>query len=157
MMQRTLDREDAKIDRAPVRTAGPIAGAGAPRSCYGVQVLIAGRRKQWRDEVGGQIRRAGYSAISVDSAVDALTVLVLGLPVDVLVTDAELHGSLGLSELAAEARALRPTLGIVVACDSAVRDCADLVPADALLVSRPCEEEAVASSVREMLAARAVS
>ncbi|PND71851.1 histidine kinase, partial [Escherichia coli] len=66
-----------------------MGGTGAPRSCYGVQVLVAGRRKQWRDEINGQIRRAGYSAISVDSAVDALTVLVLGLPVDVLVTDAE--------------------------------------------------------------------
>ncbi|GAA0282903.1 histidine kinase [Methylorubrum aminovorans] len=155
MMQRTQDREDATITQASVRAEGPIGASGAPRSCYGVQVLIAGRRKQWRDEINGQIRRAGYSAITVDSAVDALTVLVLGLPVDVLVTDAELHGSLGLSELAAEARALRPNLGIVVACDSAVRDCADLVPADALLVSSP-NEEAVASSVREALAARAI-
>lgn len=155
MMQRTQDREDATIAEAPGRAEGRIGASGTPRSCYGVQVLIAGRRKQWRDEINGQIRRAGYSAITVDSAVDALTVLVLGLPVDVLVTDAELHGSLGLSELAAEARALRPNLGIVVACDSAVSDCADLVPADALLVSCPNEEEAVASSVREALAARA--
>ncbi|WP_198599121.1 hypothetical protein, partial [Escherichia coli] len=82
-------REQATVDPASVRADGSIGGTGAPRSCYGVQVLVAGRRKQWRDEINGQIRRAGYSAISVDSAVDALTVLVLGLPVDVLVTDAE--------------------------------------------------------------------
>lgn len=156
MMQRNQDRDDTTIDVDPGRVEAGIGGAGAPRSCYGVQVLVAGRRKQWRDEINGQIRRAGYSAISVDSAVDALTVLVLGLPVDVLVTDAELHGSLGISELAAEARALRPNLGIVVACDSAVSDCADLVPADALLVPCPSQEEAGASSVREALAARAV-
>lgn len=155
MMQRTQDREEVTIDLDPVRSDLQVGAVAAPRSCYGVQVLVAGRRKQWRDEINGQIRRAGYSAISVDSAVDALTVLVLGLPVDVLVTDAELHGALGLSELAAEARALRPNLGIVVACDSAVNDCADLVPADALLVSSLGQEEAVASSVREAMAARA--
>lgn len=154
MMQRTQDREEVTIDLDPVRSDLQVGAVAAPRSCYGVQVLVAGRRKQWRDEINGQIRR-GYSAISVDSAVDALTVLVLGLPVDVLVTDAELHGALGLSELAAEARALRPNLGIVVACDSAVNDCADLVPADALLISSLGEEEAVASSVREAMAARA--
>lgn len=155
MMQRKPD-----LDERPIETAAPYAGtegsgSSSPRSCYGVQVLIAGRRKQWRDEVIGQIRRAGYSAITVDSAVDALTVLVLGLPVDVLVTDAELHGSMGFGELAAEARALRPNLGIVVACDTVVEECIDRMPSDTLLVPRPAEEEAVALSVREALAARA--
>ena len=54
---------------------------------YGVQVLIAGRQKHWRDDVAAQIRRAGYATTTVDCGVDAMTVLALGLPVDVLVTD----------------------------------------------------------------------
>ena len=56
------------------RTSDPLA---SPGGCYGVQVLIAGQRKPWRDEVIGQIRRAGFRATSCDSGVDALTVLVL--------------------------------------------------------------------------------
>ncbi|MBD8906131.1 histidine kinase [Methylorubrum zatmanii] len=155
MMQRKQDREEVTFDRGRACASEDLGSAVVARSCYGVQVLIAGRRKQWRDEINGQLRRAGYSATSVDSAVDALTVLVLGLPIDVLVTDAELHGSLGFDQLAAEARALRPNLGIVVACDAAIGDCADLVPPDALMVPYPGSEEAVATTVREALAARA--
>ncbi|WP_455976654.1 histidine kinase [Methylorubrum populi] len=154
MMQRNLNREDGTFDHSGASSRGDLGATAGARSCYGVQVLIAGRRKQWRDEINGQLRRAGYSATSVDSAVDALTVLVLGLPVDVLITDAELHGSLGFGELAAEARALRPNLGIVVACDADLGPCADLVPLDALVVPHPGHEEAVVTTVREALAAR---
>lgn len=155
MMQRKQDRQDLTFDPDRPCAGGTENGVGTQRSCYGVQVLIAGRRKQWRDEINGQIRRAGYSATTVDSAVDALTVLVLGLPVDVLVTDAELHGSLGFGELAAEARALRPNLGIVVAFDPEVGDLAETMPPDTILVPRPGHEEAIVLTVREALAIRA--
>ncbi|MEH3117179.1 MAG: histidine kinase [Methylorubrum populi] len=155
MMQRKQVREEVRLDRDSAGEGGNESLSVATRSCYGVQVLIAGRSKQWRDEINGQIRRAGYSAITVESAVDALTVLVLGLPVDVLVTDAELHGSLGFGELAAEARALRPNLGIVVACDPDIGDGADLMPSNAILVPRPGHEDRIVLTVREALAARA--
>lgn len=89
----------------------------SPGGAYGVQVLIAGRQKHWRDEVSSQIRRAGYSATTVDCGVDAMTVLALGLPVDVLVTDVSLQGELCCQKLVQEARALRPDLRIVFASD----------------------------------------
>lgn len=88
-----------------------------PCGAYGVQVLIAGRQKHWRDEVSSQIRRAGFAATTVDSGIDAMTVLALGLPVDVLVTDVSLQGKLCCLKLAQEARALRPDLRIVFASD----------------------------------------
>jgi CheY-like chemotaxis protein len=91
--------------------------ASSPGGAYGVQVLIAGRQKHWRDEVTSQIRRAGYVATTVDCGVDAMTVLALGLPVDVLVTDVSLQGELCCRKLAQEARALRPDLRIVFASD----------------------------------------
>lgn len=127
-----------------------------PGGCYGVQVLVAGRQKRWRDEVASQIRRAGYQATSCDSAVDALTVLVLGLPVDVLVADVALQGALCCSRLALEARALRPALRIVLA--SELREdmssgAPDLLP-DAILIPRDVRDGAVASTVREALASR---
>jgi hypothetical protein len=89
----------------------------SPCGAYGVQVLIAGRQKHWRDEVSSQIRRAGFAATTVDCGVDAMTVLALGLPVDVLVTDVSLQGKLCCLKLAQEARALRPDLRIVFASD----------------------------------------
>jgi CheY-like chemotaxis protein len=89
----------------------------SPGGAYGVQVLIAGRQKHWRDEVTSQIRRAGYAATTVDCGVDAMTVLALGLPVDVLVTDVSLQGELCCQKLVQEARALRPQLRIVFASD----------------------------------------
>ena len=89
----------------------------SPGGAYGVQVLIAGRQKHWRDEVSSLIRRAGYAATTVDSGVDAMTVLALGLPVDVLVTDVGLRGKLCCQKLVQEARALRPDLRIVFASD----------------------------------------
>lgn len=133
------------------RGTRPLADAASQRSCYGIQVLVAGRRKQWRDEIGAQVRRAGFSATTVDSAIDALTVLVLGLPIDVLVTDADLRGALCCSQLAAEARALRPNLGIVLAGDSIE---SDLVPPDAILLAQGGETD-LARTVRKALAARA--
>jgi len=89
----------------------------SPGGAYGVQVLIAGRQKHWRDEVTSQIRRAGFAATTVDCGIDAMTVLALGLPVDVLVTDVSLPGKLCCQKLALEARALRPDLRIVFASD----------------------------------------
>jgi CheY-like chemotaxis protein len=120
--------------------------------CYGIQVLVAGRRKHWRDEVSAEIRRAGYNITTVDSGVDALTILALGLPMDVLVTDAELLGELCCSRLAIEARALRPNLAIVFAADQ--DDVVDCVP-DALVVPPDAHDGALAGTVSDALHARA--
>jgi hypothetical protein len=130
--------------------SGPSSGGA-----YGVQVLIAGRQKHWREDVAGQIRRAGFSATSCDCGVDALTVLVLGLPVDVLVADVSLEGALCCSQLAIEARALRPGLRIVLASDMAEAgaEAMEHVP-DALIISQDARAETIASTVREALASR---
>nr|WP_183503475.1 histidine kinase [Methylobacterium brachythecii] len=135
-----------------MRDASAPAECEFQAGCYGVQVLVAGRRKLWRDEVSAEIRRAGYNATSVDSGVDALTVLALGLPMDVLVTDAELLGELRCSRLAIEARALRPNLAIVFASDR--EDVVDCVP-HALIVSPDAADGALAGTVREALQTRA--
>lgn len=131
----------------------PTASTGG---AYGVQVLIAGRQKHWRDEIASQIRRAGYAATTVDCGVDAMTVLALGLPVDVLVTDIGLKGELCSTKLALEARALRPDLRIVFASETpraAAPDMAEDGSYDAI-VAQETRSDAVASTVREALANR---
>ncbi|WP_430912044.1 histidine kinase [Methylobacterium sp. sgz302541] len=126
--------------------------------CYGVQVLIAGRRKRWRDEVVGQIRRAGFSTTACDSGVDALTVLALGLPVDVLVIDVSLSGALCCAKVAVEARALRPGLRIVMASDLSQPNLQELAGevADIELIAHAARTGAVAHTVREALSSRGI-
>jgi CheY-like chemotaxis protein len=124
-----------------------------PRGCYRVQVLVAGRNKSWRYGLSSEIRRAGYQVTACDNGVDALAVLVLGLPIDVMVIDCTLQGHLCCARLAVEARALRPSLHIVLTNDSAEslsREVSDLVP-DALIVSESVGADSVAQTVREVL------
>ena len=86
--------------------------------CYRIQVLVVGRHKRWRDEVSAQVRLLGYQVTACDRGVDAMTVLALGLPVDVMVVDSGLQGGLCCAQLAVEARTLRPGLRIVLAGDA---------------------------------------
>ncbi|MBX9931388.1 MAG: histidine kinase [Methylobacterium sp.] len=139
------------------RDISTLGSSSSPGGAYGVQVLIAGRQKHWRDEVACQIRRAGYVATTVDCGIDAMTVLALGLPVDVLVTDVTLQGELCSAKLAVEARALRPDLRIVFArdlTDRAWRETEGLAPRSLFVAPDP-RADAVASTVREALTTRA--
>lgn len=119
-----------------------------------MQVLVVGHHKRWRDEAAAQVHSAGLQATLCDRGVDAMTVLALGLPVDVMIIDAALEGSLCCSRLAVEARALRPNLRIVFASDAMDDDIADLVP-DALTVERNrLSGGEMVGTVRDVLAGR---
>ena len=126
--------------------------------CYRIQVLVVGCQRRWCDAVATQVRTMGFQATACDRGVDAMTVLALGLPVDVLVVDVSLQGSLCCAQLAVEARALRPGLRIVLASDpfdELGRAASEMVP-DAMLVRRDrFRSGMVATTVREALASRA--
>jgi len=126
--------------------------------CYRIQVLVVGRHKRWRDEVAAQVRLLGYQVTACDRGVDAMTVLALGLPVDVMVVDSGLQGGLCCAQLAVEARTLRPGLRIVLAGD-ARDDREPEAPAqipDALWVRHEqLQSGMVATLMREALADRA--
>lgn len=147
----------------PPRAAGKIPlrnragrhdeGGAGHRGTYGVQVLIAGRQKHWRDDMHAQVRRAGFSATIVDSAVDALRFLALGLPADALLTDVDLQGKLGCCKLAQEARAMRPNLAIFFARDLSTDEAA-LAPGDAKILPDGAGLDGVARLVRDALVMR---
>lgn len=103
--------------------------------------------------MAAQIRHSGYQVTTCDNGIDALTILVLGLPVDVLVLDIGLEGTLCCAKFALEARALRPGLRILLAGDRPCeRDAVADLPADAVLVARtPLDGAMVARTVRESL------
>lgn len=129
----------------------------ATGGCYRVQVLVVGHQKSWRDEAAAHVHYAGFQATVCDRGVDAMTVLALGLPVDVLIIETALQGSLCGSRLAVEARALRPNLRIVFVSDPIeVEDgsFADLIP-DALTVERDqLRGDQMVGTVREVLSNR---
>jgi hypothetical protein len=129
----------------------------AARGCYRVQVLVVGCHKQWRDEAAAHVHRVGFQATVCDRGVDAMTVLALGLPVDVLLIEASLGGNLCGSRLAVEARELRPNLHIVFVSDPAEMtgdDIAESIP-DAVTVERDrISGSQVVGTVREVLAGR---
>lgn len=154
-MQSRQEYTGTKTFRDAACVASPVFASSPQRGCYGVQVLVAGRNKRWRDDISAEIRRAGFCATTVDSAVDALTVLVLGIPVDLLVTDADLRGTLDSAQLAAEARALRPNLGIVLACDGRLPGSRDTIQPDVILMPRHGDEMSLAATLREALSLRA--
>ena len=133
------------------RAVGPSARyPSVSGGCYRVQVLVVGHQKSWREEAA-QAHGAGFQATVCDRGVDAMTVLALGLPVDVLVIDAALQGSLGCTELAVEARALRPNLRIVFAGDEGGTD---PIP-DAFTVERDrLAAGEIVGTVRDVLAGR---
>ncbi|WP_457106878.1 histidine kinase [Methylobacterium sp. P5_C11] len=140
---------------ADVETASSTRPKGG---CYRIQVLVVGRNKRWRDEVSAQVRMLGYQVTACDRGVDAMTVLALGLPVDVIVVDTALQGGLCCAQLAVEARALRPALRIILASDpvEAVGPEASARIPDALLVPRDqLQNGMVATMMREALANRA--
>jgi len=115
---------------------------------------VVGRDKRWRDEAAAHVHRVGYQATLCDRGVDAMTVLALGLPVDVLVIDTALQGSLCCSRLAVEVRVLRPNLRIVFASDDTDDGIADMIP-DALTVDRDrLTGGEVVGTVRDVLAGR---
>lgn len=127
-------------------------------SCYRIQVLVVGRHKRWRDEVAAQVRMLGFQVTACDRGVDAMTVLALGLPVDVMVVDTALQGALCCAQLAVEARTLRPGLRIILASDpvDAMGPEASARVPDALLVPRDrLQNGMVATTMRAALASRA--
>ncbi len=129
----------------------------ATGGCYRVQVLVVGHRKIWRDEAAAHVHYAGFQATVCDRGIDAMTVLALGLPVDVLIIDTALQGSLCGNRLALEARALRPNLRIVFASDPIdVEDetTVDLIP-DTLTIERDqLRGDQMVGTVREVLSNR---
>jgi DNA-binding NtrC family response regulator len=126
----------------------------AAGGCYRVQVLVVGREKGWRDEAAAHVHHAGFQATVCDRGVDAMTVLALGLPVDVLVIDAALEGSLCGSRLAQEARVLRPNLRIVFASDVDDEDIVDLIPGALTVEREQLRGDQMVGTVRDVLSGR---
>jgi CheY-like chemotaxis protein len=97
------------------------------------------------------VEGAGYSALIAEDADDALDVLTTHPRISALFTDVDMPGRMDGLELAAEARRLRPDLGILIA--SGKREpYEDALPERAVFVSKPYEVPVVALALAALLA-----
>lgn len=97
------------------------------------------------------VEDAGYSAIIAQDADEALNVLAEHPRIGALFTDVKMPGRLDGLELAAEARRLRPDLGILIASGTAEPSQEDL-PDRAVFVSKPYAVSTVALALAALLA-----
>ena len=97
------------------------------------------------------LRRAGCAVIEAGSAEQAVEILH-GPEIDVLVTDVNLPGASG-PELAARAREIRPTIGVVFATGDDAAVILDSV-GDAIALAKPFDADHLTGAVRRALSRR---
>jgi two-component system, response regulator PdtaR len=97
------------------------------------------------------VEDAGYCAIIAVDAQEALDALAEHPRISALFTDVEMPGSMDGFELAAEARRLRPDLGILIASGKAEPRLEDL-PERAVFVSKPYAVPVVTLALAALLA-----
>jgi CheY-like chemotaxis protein len=77
-------------------------------------ILVAEDEVLIRFMTAEDLRRAGYTVLEAGNAADALTLLRSNTPVDLLLTDIRMPGSMDGAELASVARELWPAMKIIV-------------------------------------------
>ncbi|MBX6426312.1 MAG: response regulator [Variibacter sp.] len=94
---------------------------------------------------------AGFAATVVSAAEDALSLAVLDVPFDLLLTDVHLAGPMNGWELAEAIREMRPDVPIVYVSADAAAAAADLRVPNSLFFSKPYNPVAVCAAIRERL------
>ncbi|GGB28444.1 two-component system sensor histidine kinase/response regulator [Sphingomonas metalli] len=134
--------------RGAPRTAAP-----APRGPAGTTVLLVEDDVLIRMNTAEMLKEAGCVVVEAGSAEEAMAALQTA-PVDVLVTDLNLPGSSG-AELAARARDIRGSIGIVFATGDSQR-AGDAAQSGDVVLSKPYDEEGLAKALERALAGRGV-
>lgn len=138
------------------RTSGDLAkipyGAKDPTDgALPAMVLIVDDNAMARIYAVIVVEGAGYSALIADDADSALDALATYPRIGVLFTDVDMPGRMDGLELAAEARRLRPDLGILIG--SGMREpLQDNLPERAVFLSKPYDLPVVALALAALLA-----
>jgi PAS domain S-box-containing protein len=148
-----LIREAASLARpAPALAAGssgkviPLPG---PK-----KILVVDDNAEILEAVGVQLSSLGYKVIAAADATAALDLLSGGAEVDLLLTDVVMPGGMNGSQLAVEARRLRPGLKVLFTSGyfevALIRD--GTLDADARVLAKPFRKHQLAQSVSDALA-----
>lgn len=143
------------------RTAAPIEESGDGGSLQGNDevVLVVEDNEDVRSVTARQLGILGYRVIEAETAAEAMRVIDGDARVDVMFTDVVMPGGVSGFDLAENARARRPDLGILFTSgftEVSLRNNAALEQSAGLL-SKPYRLEALARKIREALTLRARS
>jgi signal transduction histidine kinase/CheY-like chemotaxis protein len=130
-------------------TGGPVRGGSET-------VLVVEDDPSVQETVVGMLGSLGYHVLKADNATAALGILNSGLPIDLLFTDVVMPGPLRSPELARQAKAMHPGIGVLFTSgytQNAIVHGGRLDPGVELL-SKPYGREQLARKVRQVLADR---
>jgi signal transduction histidine kinase/DNA-binding response OmpR family regulator len=132
-------------------TGGPVRGGSET-------VLVVEDDPSVQETVVGMLGSLGYHVLKADNATAALGILKSGMPIDLLFTDVVMPGPLRSPELARQAKAMHPGMGVLFTSgytQNAIVHGGRLDPGVELL-SKPYGREQLARKVRQVLADRPV-
>ena len=110
------------------------------------RVLLVEDDPDIRDFVARTLMSFGYSVREAGNGPEALALLALDTPVDLLLSDMTMPGGIGGHDLVLEARRQRPGLRVLLM--SGFTDMADQLPADCALLEKPFQKLDLARAVR---------
>lgn len=117
------------------------------------KILVVDDNAEILEAVGVQLASLGYKVIAAPDAATALDLLTGGAEVDLLLTDVVMPGGMNGSQLAVEARRLRPGLKVLFTSGyfevALVRD--GTIDADARVLAKPYRKHQLAQSVSDAL------
>ena len=100
--------------------------------------------------IADELRTAGFLVVEAVNADEALTVLRGSIPIDLVMTDVRMPGSLDGRELAKTVRAVWPDLKIIL-CSGDPPASPDRMAIDAFF-AKPCDPTRLVSLIKELLA-----
>lgn len=104
-----------------------------------------------RIDTAESLRDAGFEVVEAEDGVEALAVMDRRNDVDLIFTDINMPGAIDGLELARRVRKRNPQIGLIVTSGANHMEPNDL-PARGLFVSKPYAADAVAITVRRLLA-----
>ena len=117
------------------------------------KILVVDDNAEILEAVGGQLTSLGYKVTVASDAAAALDILSSGAEVDLLLTDVVMPGGMNGSQLAVEARRLRPGLKVLFTSGyfevALVRD--GTLDANAHVLAKPYRKHQLAQSVSDAL------
>jgi CheY-like chemotaxis protein len=114
-------------------------------------VLVVEDEVLIRIDTAASLRDAGYDVVEAKDGDEALAVMDRRDDVDLIFTDVNMPGAIDGLELARRVRKRNPRIGLIITSGARQLEARDL-PARGLFVSKPYAPEAVAMTVRRLLA-----
>ena len=145
-----LIREPASVTRSAPTVAASGKVIALPRA---KRILVVDDNAEILDAVGVQLTSLGYGVIAASDAAAALSILTRTGDIDLLLTDVVMPGGMNGSQLAVEARRLRPGIKVLFTSGyfevALVRD--GVLDAGTPILAKPYRKHQLAQSVSDAL------